>query len=271
MRELSIEDVAEIIERVPDLNEIILIGGQALNYWAETLGLADAKSTGRYGAATSKDIDFLGSVAAVRSFAKAVNGRAHVAGMDDAFSPNSGVVAFDFHGEIQEIDFLANMAGFTSDELATVHKWARTVPLRETSTSTLSVMHPMHCLQAQLENIYGTLNRRGSEEGPRYVSRVRLAIEACRRLSANNAVAGDPETAMAIAEHVHKLSLLPSALRARREDGLCLEDGIYSGSEMPPAFLKSRIPQMQRLLNRKVKKYEELQLRKQARAGRRFS
>jgi len=271
MRELSIEDVAEIIERVPDLNEIILIGGQALNYWAETLGLADAKSTGTYGPATSKDIDFLGSVAAVRSFAKAVNGRAHVAGMDDAVSPNSGVVAFDFHGEIQEIDFLANMAGFTADELATVHKWARTVPLHETSTSTLSVMHPMHCLQAQLENIYGTLNRRGSEEGLRYVSRVRLAMEACRRLSANNAVAGDPETAMAIAEHVHKLSLLPSALRARREDGLCLEDGIYSGSEMPPTFLNSRISQMQRLLNRKVKKYEELQLRKQARASRRFS
>jgi hypothetical protein len=202
----------------------------------------------------------------VRSFAKAVDGRAYVANMDDAFSPNSGVVAFNFQGETREIDFLANMAGFTPTELPTVRKWAHTVPLRETSTSFLAVMHPMHCLQAQLENIYGTLNRRDSEEGLRYVSRVRLAIEACRRLSAKSVAEGDPKTATTIAEHVHVLSYLKSALRARYQDGLRVEDGIYSGPEMPPEFLKLRIPQMQRLLDRKVKKHEELQARNQARA-----
>ena len=41
-RELSIQDVASIIERVPDLSGMTLVGGQALNYWAETLGIADA-------------------------------------------------------------------------------------------------------------------------------------------------------------------------------------------------------------------------------------
>jgi hypothetical protein len=261
MRELSIEDVADIIEEVPDLSEMMLIGGQALNYWAETLGLADAESTAKYGPATSKDIDFLASVAAVRSFAKAVDGQAYVANMDDAFSPNSGVVAFDFQGETREIDFLANMAGFTTTELATVRKWAHVARLRETSTSSLSVMHPMHCLQAQLENIYGTLNRRDSEDGLRYVSRVRLAIEACRRLTAKSAAEDDTKTATAIAEHVHALSYLKSALRARHQDGLRIEDGIYAGPEMPSEFLRLRIPQMHRLLVHKVKKYEELQAR----------
>jgi hypothetical protein len=53
-RDLSIQDVAEIIERVPDLSEMMLVGGQALNYWSETLGIADAQSTGPYGAATSE-------------------------------------------------------------------------------------------------------------------------------------------------------------------------------------------------------------------------
>jgi len=59
-RELSIQDVASIIERVPDLSGMMLVGGQALNYWAETLGIADARSTGIYGPATSEDIDIMG-------------------------------------------------------------------------------------------------------------------------------------------------------------------------------------------------------------------
>jgi len=58
-RELSIQDVAGIIERVPDLSGMMLVGGQALNYWAETLGIADAKSAGIYGPATSEDIDIM--------------------------------------------------------------------------------------------------------------------------------------------------------------------------------------------------------------------
>jgi hypothetical protein len=266
MRDLSINDVAEIIEDIPDLNDIILIGGQALNYWAEVLGLANAESTGTYGPATSRDIDFLGSIASVRAFAAGVQGKAFIAGWGDAFSPNSGVVAFDFHGETREIDFLANMAGFTTAELSTVHKWAHRVQLRESLAASLAVMHPMHCLQAQLENIYGTLNRRASEQGLRYVSRVRLAVEACRRLSAKSAAVGDTDIATIIAEQVHRLSLLPSALRARREDSVRLEGGIYSGPEMPPNFLKLRITQMQRLLDRKVTKYEAVHVRKQSRA-----
>jgi hypothetical protein len=37
------------------LSGMMLVGGQALNYWAETLGIANAKSTGIYGLATSED------------------------------------------------------------------------------------------------------------------------------------------------------------------------------------------------------------------------
>ena len=164
----------------------MLVGGQALNYWAETLGIADARSTGIYGPATSEDIDIMGSVKAVRAFAQAVGGKSHIAGLDDSHSPNSGVVTFDFQGETHSIDFLAQMAGFKTLELPGVLKCALTVPLCKTSTTPLSVMHPMHCLQAQLENIYGEmLNRRDSLYGKRYVSRVRLAIEACRRMGSN--------------------------------------------------------------------------------------
>jgi hypothetical protein len=265
-RELSIQDVAGIMGRVPDLTGMMLVGGQALNYWAETLGIADAKSTGIYGPATSEDIDIMGSVKAVRAFAQAVGGKAHIAGFDDSHSPNSGVVIFDFQGETHSVDFLAQMAGFKPMELPAVLKRAVTGPLCSTSTAPLSVMHPMHCLQAQLENIYGAmLNRRASAYGERYVSRVRLAIEACRRIGQQCAEGGDIQKTRDIAEHVHTLSCLRSALRARHEDGLHVEEGIYTGEHMPQEFLNLRVPQMLRLLARKVQKYEELQKRIQTR------
>jgi hypothetical protein len=113
-----------------------------------------------------EDIDILGSAKAVRAFAQAVGGKPHIAGFDDSHSPNSGLVTFDFQGETHSIDFLAQMAGFKPLELPSVLKCALTVPLSNISTATLSVMHPMHCLQAQLENIYGALlNRRASAHG----------------------------------------------------------------------------------------------------------
>jgi hypothetical protein len=265
-RGLSIQDVAGIIGRVPDLTGMMLVGGQALNYWAETLGIADARSTGIYGPATSEDIDIMGSVKAVRAFAQAVGGKARIADFDDSHSPNSGVVTFDFQGETHSVDFLAQMAGFKPLELPAVLKCALTVPLSSASTAPLSVMHPMHCLQAQLENIYGAiLNRRAFAYGERYVSRGRLAIEACRRMGEQCAESGDIEKARDIAEHVHTLSCLRSALRARHDDGLHVEEGIYTGAQMPREFLNLRVPQMRRLLARKVQKYEELRERIRAR------
>lgn len=174
-------------------------------------------------------------------------------------------MTFDFQGETHSIDFLAQMAGFKPLELPAVLKCAVAVPLCNTSTAPLSVMHPMHCLQAQLENIYGaTLNRRASAYGERYVSRVRLAIEACRRMGEQCAEGGDIQKARGIAEHVHTLSCLRSALRARHDDGLHVEEGIYTGAQMPEEFLNLRVPQMMRLLARKVQKYKELQQRIQA-------
>ena len=50
-----------------------------------------------------------------------------------------------------------------------------------------------------------------------------------------------------------------------RVQGLHVEEGIYTGAQMPQELLNLRVPQMTRLLARKVEKYEELQERIQAR------
>ena len=258
-RRLSIRDVRAVVEKVPDLSGIVLVGGQALNFWAEALGIASEDSEGPYGPAVSGDIDFLGSPTSALAFGEATGGKVKIAGMDDAHSPNTALVTLDIEGEEHLIDFLGGMQGFSYRELEQVKRSAMPVGLVPGRHQPILVMHPAHCLESQLENIYGyQLNRRAEPGGERYIGRLKLAIEACRRITLRHLEEGGMRDALKIAEKVHALSLLPAALRARVEDGVGIEDGILDVPKMPRQFLEVRLPQMRRTHERKLTKYRRI-------------
>jgi hypothetical protein len=255
-RRLSFADVLAVVEKVPDLSGIVLVGGQALNFWAETLGIATADAAGVYGPALSDDIDFLGSARAALAFGAAIGGKVDVAGWESAHSPNTALVTLDIDGESHLIDFLSSMKGFSPEELERVRTWAVPLKLGREAPRPMSVMHPAHCLEAQLENVYGQLNRRAEPGGERYIGRVRLAVEACRRITLRHAEQGGARSALKVAEKVHELSLLPSAMRARVEDGLQVESGVADTQTMPAEFLAKRLPQLRRELKRAIDIYK---------------
>lgn len=258
-RRLSVRDVRAVIEKVPDLSGIVLVGGQALNFWAEALGIANENSNGPYGPAVSGDIDFLGSPAAALAFGEAAGGKVKIAGMDDAHSPNTALVTLDIEGEEHAIDFLGGLKGFSHQELERVRRSAMPVGLVPGEHQPILVMHPMHCLESQLENIYGQdLNRRTEPGGERYIGRIKLAIEACRRITIRYLDEGDLRSALKVAEKVHALSLLPAALRAQIEDGVYVGEGILDSQPMPKEFLEKRLPQLRRVLERKLKTYRRM-------------
>lgn len=261
-RRLSIRDVRAVVEKVPDLSGIVLVGGQALNFWAEALGIANENSQGPYGPAVSGDIDFLGSATAALAFGEAAGGKVKIAGMDDAHSPNTALVILDIEGERHVIDFLGGMKGFSHQELERVRRSAMPVGLVPGRQQPILVMHPVHCLKSQIENIYGhQLNRRAEVGGDRYVGRVKLAVEACKRITVRHLEQGDTRAALKVAEKVHALSLLPAALRARFEDGVCVEEGIPDSPAMPKDFLEKRLPQLRHVLERKIGKYRRIHAR----------
>jgi hypothetical protein len=254
-RRLSFGDVLAVLQRVPELKSIVLVGGQALNYWAERLGIVDPEAPGPYGPALSDDIDFLGSARDALIFGEATGGAVAIAGMDD-HSPNTALVTLDIDGETHLIDFLGSMKGFSAQELERARQWAVPLKLPRATSATLYVMHPVHCLEAQLENVYGrALNRRGDPGGERYTGRIQLAIEACRRIGNRHVDEGDPRSALKIAERIHELSLLPSAMRARFEDDVHVERGIPDASAMPAEFREKRLLQLQEQLERVVRKF----------------
>jgi hypothetical protein len=261
-RRLSYRDVLAVVERVPDLTDIVLVGGQALNFWAESLGIAGTEPSERYGAALSDDIDFLGSARAALAFGEATDADVRIASMDAPNTPNTALVTLDLDGEEHLIDFLGDMHGFSPQELERVRRWALPVMLERGAPRPLHVMHPVHCLQSQLANVYGrVLDRRAEPGGERYVARVRLAIESCRRIIARYLDQGVVRSALAAAEKVHELSLLESAMRAHFEDGLEVDAGIPDHPAWPPEFPEKRRPQMQRQLEHSHEKAEQLRKR----------
>ncbi len=258
-RRLSIRDVRAVVEKVPELSGIVLVGGQALNFWAEALGIATADSEGPYGPAVSGGIDFLGSPTSALAFGEATGGKVRIAGMDDAYSPNTALVSLDIEGEEHLIDFLGGMKGFTSRELEKVRRSAMPVGLVPGRHQPILVMHPAHCLESQLENVYGfQLNRRVEPGGERYIGRMKLAIESCRRITQRYVAEGDLRGALKVAEKVHTLSLLPAALRARVEDDVRVEDGILDTASMPGQFLEERLPRMRLIHERKLARHRRI-------------
>lgn len=258
-RRLSIRDVRAVVEKVPDLAGIVLVGGQALNFWAEALAIASADSEGPYGPAVSGDIDFLGSPTSALAFGEATGGKVRIAGMDDAHSPNTALVILDIDGEEHLIDFLGSLKGFTFWELEKVKQSAMPVGLVPGRHQPILVMHPAHCLESQLENVYGyQLNRRAEPGGERYIGRMKLAIESCRRITQRYIDEGDPRGALKVVEKAHTLSLLPAALRARVQDDVHVEDGILDATSMPRQFLEERLPRMRRIHELKLAKYRRI-------------
>jgi hypothetical protein len=264
-RKLSLADVLAVLDRVPDALGLVLVGGQALNFWAERLAVAGPDSQGAFGPVVSNGIDFLGSPKAALSFNEAVGGDIKLAGFDDAHSPNAALVTIDYEGETSTIDFLRHLAGFTNAELDRVRRNAVPVRIPGNAAPSLHVLHPVHCLQSQLENVYGEkLNRRADSE--RYIKRVLLAVEVCRQLTFLRLTDTTPKEALAIAEAVFELALTPAALRARVEDNVRVEAGIPPDAKgFPAGFAEQRWPQMQAHLEEKLRKYRNALARRRVR------
>lgn len=254
MRRLSYRQVLEIVAGKP-VDELILVGGQAINAWAEALGIASESAEGLYGVALSDDIDFLGLAPAAIRLAKAIGGRVKVAAMD-SHTPNAAVVTFDLDGETNTIDVLHSLQGFSEGDLAEVRAWAATPEMPQALESKLRVMHPWHCLQSQLENVYGVLNRRENPDGERNANRVRMLCEIARRTIQRYLDEGDAASARLMIERLHERARSRPALRARTVDGIGLVESLPRDPRLGAEFLEKRLPQLEGYLTDKMKKQE---------------
>jgi hypothetical protein len=140
---LTFQQSALVLRKLEGL-PLVLVGGQALNYWCEFYREDEPALQGQV--LTSKDVDFQSDTSGLYMSATALSGRA-VTSKDPQFL---GYVLFDPDGGGEvHIDFLAFPTGLTAAAVA-----ALAVEADVTVDGVKArIMHPIHCMISRVENV----------------------------------------------------------------------------------------------------------------------
>jgi hypothetical protein len=151
---LTYEEVRRVLHLLDPLlaeRRIILIGGQAVAFWARYLAPRSLELTAA-GALTSKDIDFEGSAQSVTRAATLLAGRPKIATLDD-HTPNTGIVLFtDSTGTPREIDFIDAPLGLGARDVRDTAVLLAFDAEADQPPVKLWIMHPERCMESRVIN-----------------------------------------------------------------------------------------------------------------------
>ncbi|HET7174467.1 MAG TPA: hypothetical protein VFK21_00515 [Gammaproteobacteria bacterium] len=232
---IGLTEVVDLLDRSVSTRGAILIGGQALNVHAVAFGLA-AIST-----AVSEDIDFFGDASLAREAGRAWGGRTEIATIDD-HTANSAYVLIELNGETYQIDFMSQVLGVRAEEM---ERWAANV---EVGNKTIRVMHPLHVVQSQTENVYGQLDRRAF--GQRSARRVALAVDVAERQARQYLDGNEIRASLKMAERTARIAIGRPGLRAWHDDSIDLLVAIPQHAKWPDKFIKTRLPQLRKRVDK---------------------
>ncbi len=242
---LSFDDIYLLIASLPNSEKITLMGGQALNFWAEMYLRDDSELYRKYAPFTSADIDFLGSREAVLECAEIWDGTAKLPEPFDA-SPNSGLVIVSSGAE----------AGLVVDFLSSVHGIGNAELLRERvrvcyKNAVFFVIHPFHCLKSRVSNVTG-LHRDDSHS----LNRLMLAIAVMNSRITHLLDEKRRRQSLKEIEAVFRIARdLMAGIPLFVNYDIDIFEAVPEDSRLGELFVKLRYPQMKEILNRKRKKF----------------
>lgn len=252
MNPLTFGDVQKMLIRMGDTaSNIVLIGGQAVNFWAERY-LHRVPELAAHGPYTSKDVDFCGSRAALIQCAHQLHGKALLPVEFDP-TPNTGQLIFiDDSGAERVIDFLHQPFGLeASDVLRTSLPVDILDDHGRPTGARFRVMHPERCLESRVHNVVGL----PGYDRPAALSQLRAAIVCTREFLLDLLVAGRIRPTLDLAERL--FHFCHDDIHGRAVFDRFLIDpfsAVFTDSRLPDEFNSRRYPQMlSRLESRRTK------------------
>lgn len=239
---LGIVDAIDVLSRLGELaSEIVLIGGQALNLWADRY-CNHAALRALEGPIPSKDIDFCGTQDQVRSCADALHGRAQYQSTE-ALSRCIGIVRYlDAEQDERAIDFLSVPYGLEGEPLKDM-SFPAIVSDRDGREVRLLVMHPLHCLMSRVANI-ADIEAYQTEHG---AQQLRASIACMQAFFDERLSLGETKTAAKLIEKLFVFCEKSSyAQTVFTRDRIEPFDAVPSDHvNLPSKFKTTRYPQMQ--------------------------
>jgi hypothetical protein len=233
---LQLSDTVGILDRLKG-EALVLIGGQAVNYWADLYSerCPELAEAGPY---ASKDIDFQGRRDQVLKCARLLDGKAH---LPEPFSTDveSGKIVLLDNGVTIEVDFLQTAYGLTSKETLAGSILVK-VPDPSGSLVPVQIMSPFHCLKSRVYNVVG-LQKYRTEHGMR---QLRASIVCTREFSLDLAER-DVRKSLDQNEAVFKFVMSTKPRSLFRKHGVDVFPAVACPELFPEEFHRRRYPQMQ--------------------------
>ena len=143
---LKVEDITEILEALPENGETILVGGQALNIWAEYYATKDSEIKELEQCFFSGDIDFIGTRNTANQVNSKLQGTIRVPDMDTHTTMTAKITRKTKEGLKMNVDFLQFIVGVEDKELK-----KNTARIKDPETGKeIRVLHPGHCLASRI-------------------------------------------------------------------------------------------------------------------------
>lgn len=230
---LSEEEIDEILRRCD--GRAVLIGGQALVFWAYHYGIAPA---GTLGAHVTSDADFLGSALVAREMAEALKPRGWrywQPSMDDA-TPQTAKLSKLVEGQgVKQIDFLDDVMGLKREGVI-----RRAVTLRLPDGTRFQLLHPLDVLESRLKNLALLPSKRG-EQG---VQQARLALDVVRCFLQELVRKNELRLLLNAIERVARIAQDRSLFRVLHDFGLNVLDAVPVEQVPNEEFRSRRWPQI---------------------------
>jgi hypothetical protein len=163
---LSPEDVRKILSICSPRG--LLVGGQALAFWADHLQVARPADLV---SGVTADADFIGDSALAKDLGKRLGWRTWIPTLDDS-TPQTGKVTHRLrNGAVKQVDFLSGVVGLTTKDLA-----RRAVELEVPGMGHLRVIHPIDVLDSRIQNL-SVLPEKRTAAG---IAQGKLAVDVAR-------------------------------------------------------------------------------------------
>ena len=239
---LKLEDTIEILVGLEKLG-VVLIGGQALNYWASVF--REAPELDQFGPYASKDVDFQGHRAQVEKGATLLGGKAIVPKSMDHATPTSGIIEIQRGGQLMKVDFLSQVYGLKAKCVE-----AMAIPVQIAENTKVLVMHPVHCLQSRVHNVIGLPQQYANLHG---LNQLRASV-ICAREYIRVRAKLNRRPALNASEVVFKFATHQRSKDTVVRHGIEIFEAIQPWTELGKSFAELRYPQMKSLIEENRRK-----------------
>jgi hypothetical protein len=203
---LTVEDLRSILKVCS--TEGVLVGGQALAFWADHFALSRPADLV---IAVSADADFIADGELARKLARQLGWKSWIPGFDDATFQTGKVTKKLPDGSVKQVDFLASVAGLATEDVV-----RRALEMEVPEIGRLRVMHPVDVLDSRIQN----LARIPSKRTPAGVSQARLAIDAARAFVASEIDERGERKALQLLERIAEIAADNAAIRVFTQYGV---------------------------------------------------